>query len=167
MADKMNYKLFDTSYILSYEEYVEDCKANNREPKEENSEDYWEAVNFYQELEWNDFQMNMKYSKFNDLPVVVSGTLGLWNGSPAIFPKRFDSVLSAIKSAVSGADDVDAEVVDGVIYVNGHHHDGTNRFEIHLLSAKGIKASEKWNDGVYYGDDFKDYWVKKFNNYLF
>lgn len=167
MVNKKNYKLFDTSYVLSYEDYVEDCKANNREPKEENSEDYWETVHSYQYLEWEDFEMNMKYSKFNDMPVVVGGTLGLWNGRPTLYPKRFDSVLSAVRYAASGAVDVDAEVVDGVIYVNGHHHDGTNHFEIYLLSEKGIKASEKWDDGVYYGDDFKDYWVKKFNDYLF
>lgn len=78
-------------------------------------------------------------SEYN-VPVVVTGTLGLWWGHPEIKPERFESVADAIRRCMNGSDchDVLVEFNDGVITVDCYHHDGCNSFTIKALSKKGI-----------------------------
>lgn len=78
-------------------------------------------------------------SEYN-VPVVVTGTLGLWWGHPEIKPERYESVADAIRRCMDGSDchDVLVEFNDGVITVDCYHHDGCNYFTIKALSKKGI-----------------------------
>ena len=75
-----------------------------------------------------------------NVPVVLTGTLGLWWGHPEIKPERFESVADAIRRCMDGSDcsDVLVEFNDGVITVDCYHHDGCNSFTIKALSKKGI-----------------------------
>jgi hypothetical protein len=75
-----------------------------------------------------------------NVPVVLTGTLGLWWGHPEIKPERFESVADAIRRCMNGSDchDVLVEFNDGVITVDCYHHDGCNSFTIKALSKKGI-----------------------------
>lgn len=78
-------------------------------------------------------------SEYN-VPVVVTGTLGLWWGHPEIKPERFESVADAIHDCMKRSDcnDVIVEYSDGVITMNCYHHDGCNYFTIKALSKKGV-----------------------------
>ena len=83
---------------------------------------------------------NIESCKEYNVPVVVTGTLGLWWGHPEIKPERFESVADAIHRCIDGSDsrDVLVEFNDGVITVDCYHHDGCNCFTIKALSKKGI-----------------------------
>ena len=83
---------------------------------------------------------NIEFCKEYNVPVVVTGTLGLWWGHPEIKPERFESVADAIRRCMNGSDcqDVLVEFNDGVITVDCYHHDGCNSFTIKALSKKGI-----------------------------
>ena len=74
-----------------------------------------------------------------NVPVVLTGTLGLWWGRTEIRPERFESVADAIRRCIArDIDEVHAEYNDGVITVDCYHHDGCNTFTIKALSKKGI-----------------------------
>ncbi len=83
---------------------------------------------------------NIKTCREYNIPVVVTGTLGLWWGRPEIKPERYESVADAIHRCIAGSDsrDVFVEYNDGVITVDCYHHDGCNSFTIKALSKKGI-----------------------------
>lgn len=83
---------------------------------------------------------NIEHCKEYNVPVVVTGTLGLWWGHPEIKPERYESVGEAIHRCIngSGCHDVLVEFNDGVITVEAYHHDGCNCFTIKALSKKGI-----------------------------
>jgi len=83
---------------------------------------------------------NIESCKEYNVPVVLTGTLGLWWGHPEIKPERFESVADAIRRCMNGSDchDVFAEFNNGVITVDCYHHDGCNSFTIKALSKKGI-----------------------------
>jgi len=75
-----------------------------------------------------------------NVPVVLTGTLGLWWGHPEIKPERFESVADAIHRCINGSNcnEIHVEYNDGVITVDCYHHDGCNSFTIKALSKKGI-----------------------------
>lgn len=75
-----------------------------------------------------------------NVPVVLTGTLGLWWGHPEIKPERFESVADAIHRCINGSDsnEIHVEFNDGVITVDCYHHDGCNSFTIKALSKKGM-----------------------------
>lgn len=123
---------------FDYEEYVEDCEINGMEPGDKDSIEYYEWCadearnNFQQDLE------NIKDCTAYNIPVLVSGRLGLWWGKLEITPERKDSVYDAIIDCFSGTDEVEIKYNNGKIIVFASHHDGTNVFIINALSKKGI-----------------------------
>ena len=114
-----------------YEEYVMECEDNGIEPGSSDSEEYAEWVDDYVRANWDADLDNIKYCKEYNVPVTITGTLGLWWGKPEIQPVDMDSVYDAVKKCIGG----DAEFVtvyfdDGKITVHAHHHDGCNCFTI-------------------------------------
>lgn len=136
----------------SYEDFVEYCKDQNWDMQEdeleipaEYSASYWEWVREQIEDDVECFFENLKYTKgIVNEPCVISGTLGLWWGGPAIEEVMCDSLAEAVKKCWSGCDDVQVTSKDGVVYVVAMHHDGRNCFEIRPLTERG---REKMRDG--------------------
>ena len=120
------------------EDYEAYCEDNYLEAGDEDDFFDWCAeetqANYEADME------NIETCREYNVPVLVTGTLGLWWGHPEIKPVRFDSVADAIHSCVERSDsyDVLAEYSDGVIILNCYHHDGCNSFIIKALSKKGI-----------------------------
>ena len=120
------------------EDYEEWCRDNEIEPGDDY--DFYEycaeetALNFEADMD------NIESCKEYNVPVVVSGTLGLWWGHPEIEPMRYESVADAIHDCMERSDNdyVIVEYNDGVITVEAYHHDGCNCFTIKALSKKGI-----------------------------
>jgi len=81
---------------------------------------------------------NIEACKEYNVPVLITGHLGLWWGKPEIEPVREESVHNAIQKCLNGADTVTVEWEDGEIHVFAGHHDGCNCFTIRALSKKGI-----------------------------
>lgn len=155
---KKTFTLIDTSNTgLEYKDYVENCELNEITPHPENSTEYWEWIAEQRNNNVEDFFLNLKYMR-DATPVVVTGTLGLWNGKRSIYPMYIESkdyelnsqgkwvymekaLYTAIQKCINGMDDFKVEYVEGEIVVHGYHHDGTNTFTIHKLSTKGQIAA--------------------------
>ena len=163
-----NYVLYDDTTVPEYSEYVEHCRINGHEIEGENSQAYWDFASRYHENDWDDLKVNLKCSKEANQPVLLLGTLGLWNGKRTIFPTRCENLMQAIEKCVGrGVDNMKVYVENGIVYVEAYHHDGTNYFEIYKLSSKGLSATSKWYDGNAGCEDYKGYWLAKFHGYLF
>ena len=96
----------------------------------------------------------MRYSEYANRNFIITGTLGLWDGRhPVVHPVIENGLVDTIMKCVSGSDIWDYDVFinddEDFITVHAKHHDGTNVFEIHLLTHEGAKAYEeayeKWN----------------------
>lgn len=179
MSKKL-FTLIDTSnnFNLTYEDYVENCAINNCTPDTENSDDYWNWISETSNMYIDDFFTNLRCMK-NDDPVIITGSLGLWNGRKDIYPVLMEStgwekdqtgkcsfaenaLSKAIKKCISGMDDFKVEYSEGVIVVHAYHHDGTNIFEIHKLSTLGKKAAFNASDNGKRINP-KGYWFAKYN----
>lgn len=115
---------------FGYEDYLEFCDINGYTPDEDGSDGFLNWV--YEEIALNyecDLQNIRNFKNYN-VPVKVTGTLGLWDGRHEIAPAVFDSVYDAIIECVYRADDAEVIWDDGEIIVNAYHHDGVNVFHI-------------------------------------
>ena len=120
------------------EDYEEWCKDNGITPG--NDDDFYEYCAEETQLNYEADMDNIESCSEYNVPVVVTGTLGLWWGRPEIRPERFESVADAIHRCINGSDcnEVFVEYNDGVITVDCYHHDGCNCFTIKALSKKGV-----------------------------
>ena len=120
------------------EDYEAYCEDNDLEAGDDEEFFDWcaEETQANYEADMDNIESCSEYN----VPVVVTGTLGLWWGHPEIKPERFESVADAIRRCMNGSDchDVLVEFNDGVITVDCYHHDGCNSFTIKALSKKGI-----------------------------
>ena len=159
--------LCDTTYIPEYDEYKENCEANNIEPQGDGSGDYWDYVSERRSIEYDAFVVNMQNSAKAQQPCLLTGSCGLWNGRREIMPYKFSNVLSAIIKAYGSCDDIIVSQEDGVIKVESLHHDGRNCFEIRPLTEHGKQALENDCDGEAISCKLTDDIVGKSEGYLF
>ena len=155
--------LYDSREDFPYEDYVEFCEMNDIEPAGENSQDYWDWVSQTRSDYYDDLMSNLSWTKI-DSPVMITGSLGLWDGKHEIHPvvmksegygRKFStcdytgydipSLKAAIKKCCEGRDTLDVEVKfeEDRIVVYAHHHDGCNIFDIRRLSEKGLKLADE------------------------
>lgn len=134
---------------FSREDYIEYCEDNDLEV---GVGDYFEEGFFdwcaeETQANYEADMCNIRCCKQYQVPVAVTGTLGLWWGHPEIEPRRFESVYDALMECITGGNDVYAEFNDGAILVDVYHHDGCNSFTIRALSQKGQKkATEDYKE---------------------
>lgn len=103
----------------------------------------WEEMNFNDEIEWDDARAEMR-NFFEGKTLLVTGYAGTWRGNLA-------------GGAIIGYDELwkcwehcdYVEIYDegGHFYINSTHHDGTNSWEIRILTEQGINAYDNWNYG--------------------
>jgi hypothetical protein len=162
---KKQFTLVDTMDSgLTYSDYVDFCAANEITPAPEDSNDYYEWEGEETQRLAEDFFENLRYVKF-DTPVIITGSLGLWNGRKEIYPMVVEStdkpsLYNAVMKCVNGMDDFKVELSEGEIVVHGYHHDGTNIFTISKLSKKGIDpVLRAASEGKHL--QIKNYWIGK------
>lgn len=135
----------DDNYM--YEDYLDFCLDNDIEPEGENSAAFYNWCNETALIDYEADIENIKYCKQYNVPVIITGELGLWNGNFEIEAVRKESVYDAIQRCI-GRDIINVEIFfdNGEIEVNAYHHDGCNTFTIKALSKKGIaKRSGDYN----------------------
>ena len=159
--------LCDTTYIPDYEEYKENCEANELEPQGDGSGDFWDFVSESRSIEYDTFILNMQNSAQAQQPCLLTGSCGLWDGTHEIIPYKFRNVISAIVKAYKSCDDLIVNQEDGVIKVESFHHDGRNRFEIRPLTEHGKQALENDCDGEPISCQLTDDMVGKYEGYLY
>ena len=99
---------------------------------------------------------------------MITGSLGLWNGRPTIAPVLCNNLVEAIEKCFGSCDDLEVNLENGHLEVLAKHHDGTNCFEIHILSKKGLREVER-PKYTWCGEEYepKPYWFKNIYGYLF
>lgn len=113
-----------------------------------------EEINEYYAEYIDDFLANMQYAKDkdgNDLwgaKVVISGTLGLWDGKKTIVPEVAKDFEHALWLCIDNADYCKVYKEYSKIIIEATHHDGTNVFTLQFLTED---AEMKYN----YGADLK------------
>lgn len=162
-----SYELCNTRVTYDYEAYKDYCYNNGIEPGDKYSNEYYGWLNDAHNREWCDFVENLSCSESNLTPVIITGQVGLWDGTHDVYSIRCDTILDAVKKCFSTCDDIHVSMDNGVIKVSAYHHDGTNTFEIHKLSSKGLKATSKWENLKQYKIAPKGYWFAKFHGYIF
>lgn len=95
--------------------------------------------------------------------ISLAGKLGLWDGNP-VGGNLFNYNENPLEK-MGDVDEVSVErAEDGTITILGHHHDGTHRMHVYLLSEQMLdKINPDWNS-CYGGldvDDFKKIYEKR------
>lgn len=121
---------------FDWADYEEFCEVNGYTPTRKGYTQ-WVADETKENYDNDLYEIN--HCKHYNVPVLITGTLGLWDGTHEIVPVVETSVHSAIKRTIGrDVDDIDAWYDDGKIVVTAYHHDGQNHFEIKALSKKGL-----------------------------
>lgn len=126
---------------FDYEFYKNWCEDNGCTPEGKDSQSFWNWYQSEREFDIESFFDNLKYCNYQQ-PCVVTGSVGRWNGTFEIEQARCDSLSDAIDKCWCGCDDVIVRKRNSVIAVEALHHDGTNYFEIRLLSGLG---EDRWD----------------------
>lgn len=149
------FTLATTSILqFEYDEFVDAWKDTHPDTvsvPSKDSDEFWDWAADERDVNWEQDLENIEECERYNVPCVITGELGLWDGNHDIVPVVKKSVISALKKIFrNDCDDYDITYEDGRIKVRGHHHDGTNVFVISALSKKGweraMKAKESWNN---------------------
>ena len=153
--NKGTYTILTTSDDgFAYEDYLEYCEEYGIEAGEKNSEAFYDWCREEADANYDADLDNIKYCKQYNVPVVITGSCGCWDGRHTIVPVVCESVYDAIIKCFSGSiNDINVQFSDGAILVDAYHHDGCNSFVIKALSAKGQKKQPY--SGVCYDWDIK------------
>lgn len=134
---------------LSKEIYSECCDV----PEEEIEDDaYYDWVSCCLQTTWEDFKEAVK-KHLDDHLCVVTGHLGLWNGSPEIEPEICCDTLEALEKCFDIRGDHYETVAieeDGSLTVSVHHHDGCNSFTLRKVAPESEGLALYIQD---YGED--------------
>ena len=102
----------------------------------ENNEVDDEVRQYVEEINIDDFNYLLEGGG-NLENIEITGTLGLWNGRKDIYPDREPDLMTAIKRCVMPQSILDFDIYledteNGYqrLYIEAHHHDGTNVFEL-------------------------------------
>lgn len=150
-----------------YKEWCDDCDVDCI--YEEGSTEFYDWVHEQIDEDIQCDKMNMQYSEYAERNFIITGALGLWDGKHGIKPVFKHGLCEAIDKCISGSDiwDYDVFLNDDEDYITVHakHHDGTNVFEIHMLTREGAEAWEKAYEEYEYGDadypELKEEWLEK------
>lgn len=155
--------------IYDYDDYLEWCSETDNDPASPDSSEFWDWVIDEVQLNLDVNRENIKYSKYNNRPCLITGQLGLWNGRPNIIPVKCDNLLEAINKCVSGNSIADYDVLiredEPYITVHAKHHDGTNVLEIHVFKDdNAVEQYFKAKDAYDYDEadtiEIKDDWFE-------
>ena len=136
----MTMTLFDNRNI-NYDELLEDY--NNEVAEEDMAKDIYDTkflgwVDAEIDMEWYDFLFDIKHQIGYDVPCVVLGTIGRWDGNFEIAPTRL-TMWEAINKCTSKIEYLTIELNEGAIEIYASHHDGLNHYTIHALNSRGCK----------------------------
>ena len=98
-------------------------------------EKIFEEMNFEEGYRWESFQEIFE-AFFDKEMFLLRGTVGRWDG-PADGGFIFSS-LSELSKAWSDCDYIKIYDVNGHLYIQCSHHDGTNYYEVRQLTDKGV-----------------------------
>ena len=112
-----------------------------------------EDLQDHNDVEWNysfGDEASWKTGWVNQIPVVITGKLSLWNGPHKVIPTKCKNIEEAVYKCISDMDEVEIyEDQYGNLNIDAYHHDGTNHFTIKKKTDKGNRClhfTKLWND---------------------
>ena len=97
------------------------------------------------EIDWEEVKREIK-NFFDGKTVMFCGSLGLWRGTYA--GGKVGDFWELFNKVMEDCWYFKLEDIKGHLYLTCSHHDGTNRFEIKVLTDKGIQYFDNWNYGT-------------------
>ena len=132
-------------FQFEYESYEEFCEGNGYEPQGKDSSDFFQWCGEEAEEQFNNDMDEIRHCKEYNVPCIITGHLGLWDGSHEIVPVRMDTIYDAINKCYGrDGEELQVNYEDGKIAVYVSHHDGTNVFFIYALTESGEKKIEDY-----------------------
>lgn len=134
-----NYNLWDDYK----EDAVEILKENGIENPTEDQ--IWDEIMFQSNSNWEDEKHELR-KFFDDKTCILMGENERWNGkrkAGTIFTDFMEMYYKAMKDC----DYVHIYDINGHLYFKCSHHDGTNFYEIKILTDRGIEYLENWDYG--------------------
>lgn len=130
---------FTTDHNLSYEDYKENCEANEVTPGEDGSNDFWDWVN---ETETTYQQDELGFLKEKGLlgdgneRYLVKGMVGTWRG-----PYEggvIKTIEDTIRTLAENEDFIEVKTTDDETVINTSNHDASSWFKVWKLSKRAI-----------------------------
>ena len=142
---------------FTYEDYLAFCEDNDIKPGKKDSDLFYEWCRDEANANYDADLDNIKCCKQYQVPVIITGSCGLWDGRHTIVPVIEQSVYNAIQRCFGDSiNDINVQFSDGSILVDAYHHDGCNSFTIRALSAKGQKKYHWLGECYDYNDNPSD-----------
>lgn len=118
---------------ITDESFVDYCEFNDIQPT---YEAYSEWLNEQEECVFDEMKQMIK--PLDHLMCMITGTLGLWDGTHDIIPETSMDITRAINRCIGRDGELQSVVKKNYYFeVVVSHHDGTNTFKVYVLSAKG------------------------------
>lgn len=135
--------IYSNYYTSDMETYAIESLLENEvfERKEDISEaDIWDEINNINEISWELAEIELK-NLFEDKKLLVCGNVGRWNGNFAAGKViEYDELYKCWRDC----DYMEIYDENGHFYIKSSHHDGTNLFEVKILTDKGADYFYKW-----------------------
>lgn len=113
---------------------------------EEDSDEYWDAVNEMIDFELEDFKTDAAFN-FDLGYCLVKATAGLWNGNrEGVGIRMIESGADLLNCLSKDCDNVKVVLNEDGLVMYGYHHDGTNVYKFYQLNDKGVEYWEKHED---------------------
>ena len=104
-----------------------------------------------QEKIWFEDEFSSLIEFFKDKKIICFGSVGRWNGTFR-GGEIFESFEDAYCRMTKDCDYVKIYEEDGHLYIQCSHHDGTNNFEIKVLTEKGEDYYNNWEYMIFPND---------------
>lgn len=130
--------LYDNMREFLFDAYAQE---NAWQTKNDIPEDYvWENVYSHLDDEYTDFTTEL--DRYLSCGVfIIQGVCGKWNGS--VDCGRFVRNYEDIRSGIEHLDYIKFYDKCGHFYIEGSHHDGSDKYELKQLTDKGIALAER------------------------
>lgn len=135
-----NYNVTE-NYDLAIENLIENGYYSTAEEIPES--EIWEEVADMEQI-WFDDEREMMAEFFSGKKLLVCGSVGRWNGNFAA-GKVID--YDDLWKCWSECDYISIYDEGGHFYIKASHHDGTNHYEVKVLTEKGAELFEDWDYG--------------------
>ena len=114
-------------------EYLDSCCVEGTD-----EEVYIFFVDKFEDLFENlQYVKDKKGEKINNVPVIITGKLNLWDGEHAIEPKIAINIKSTMRLCCKKCDYCKIYKEFSKIIIEATHHDGTNVFTLQFLNNDG------------------------------
>ena len=135
------------SNMGEYRQSIADC--NDIMPEDVTDQDIYDSMYEDIDVDWDNILSDIDYydRKHPNAEYLITGTLGLWDG-PHPVARTEKTLRDAVEACTVSNEDHWVEIKEdqyGCLFVDYHHHDGTNHFKIHKLepNKKNVRLTQE------------------------